>query len=159
MFQRDYIKNDTLAIRMLVTVMMNPLKLNPFVCAETPKAPIQRSFAGASVLAEVFHQKFVLSLPCYRQVSEWTRYGLRVSDKTLSNWIITASHDWLFPIYELLRHELVQHKVLHADETPYQILNRTEWEAKPLLSREFGYSVTIKSAGYPIAYYHADLHT
>lgn len=40
-------------------------------CAATPKAPIQRSFAGASVLAEVFHQKYVLSIPCYRQVSEW----------------------------------------------------------------------------------------
>lgn len=43
----------------------------PIRCAETPKAPIQRSFAGASVLAEVFHQKYVLSIPCYRQVSEW----------------------------------------------------------------------------------------
>lgn len=56
----------------------------PIRCAETPKAPIQRSFAGASVLAEVFHQKYVLSIPCYRQVSEWARYGLSVGDKTLS---------------------------------------------------------------------------
>ena len=43
------------------------------------------------MLAEVFHQKYVLSIPCYRQVSEWARYGLSVSDKTLSNWIIIAS--------------------------------------------------------------------
>lgn len=61
------------------------IEAKPICFAETPKAPIQRSFAGASVLAEVFYQKFVLSLPCYRQVSEWARYGLCVSDKTLSN--------------------------------------------------------------------------
>lgn len=47
------------------------IEAKPIRCAETPKAPIQRSFAGASVLAEVFHQKYVLSIPCYRQVSEW----------------------------------------------------------------------------------------
>lgn len=72
-------------------------------CAEAPKAPIQRSFAGASVLAEFLYQKYVLSIPCYRQVSESVRYGLRVSDKTLSNGIITASHDWLLPVYDLLK--------------------------------------------------------
>ena len=71
-------------------------------------------------------------------MSEWTRYGLRVSDKTLSNWIITASYDWLFPIYELLRHKLVQNKVLHADETPYQILNRMDGKQPPL-KQGFGY--------------------
>ena len=30
------------------------MKAKPIRCAATPKAPIQRSFAGASVLAEVF---------------------------------------------------------------------------------------------------------
>ncbi len=57
------------------------MEAKPIRCAQTPKARIQRSFAGASVLAEVFHQKYVLSIPCYRQVSEWARYGLSVSDK------------------------------------------------------------------------------
>ena len=40
-------------------------------CADAPKAPIQISFNRVSVLAKVFHQKYVLSIPCYRQVSEW----------------------------------------------------------------------------------------
>lgn len=47
------------------------IEAKPIRCAETPKAPIQRSFAGASVLAEVLYQKYVLSIPCYRPVSEW----------------------------------------------------------------------------------------
>ncbi len=53
--------------------------------------------------------------------------------KTLSNWIIIASHDWLRPIYDLLRKELVLNQVLHADETPYQILNRAD--GKPATSQ------------------------
>lgn len=132
------------------------IEAKPIRCAETPKAPIQRSFAGASVLAEVFHQKYVLSIPCYRQVSEWARYGLSVSDKTLSNWIVTTSYDWLLPIYERLRDELVQQTVLHADETPYQILNRADGKPATSQSRIWLFR-TIKNAQYPVAYYHADL--
>ena len=108
------------------------------------------------MLAEVFHQKYVLSIPCYRQVSEWARYGLSVSDKTLSNWIMIASHDWLRSIYDLLRKELVLNQVLHADETPYQILNRAD--GKPATSQaRFWLFRTIKNTEHPIAYYHADL--
>ncbi|MCU7207429.1 IS66 family transposase [Turicibacter sp. GALT-G1] len=132
------------------------IEAKPIRCAETPKAPIQRSFAGASVLAEVFHQKYVLSIPCYRQVSEWARYGLSVSDKTLSNWIMIASHDWLRPIYDLLRKELVLNQVLHADETPYQILNRADGKPATSQARVWLFR-TIKNTEHPIAYYHADL--
>ena len=42
----------------------------PIKCAAVPKAPIQRSFVGATVLAWLFHQKFDLSLPIYRQEKE-----------------------------------------------------------------------------------------
>ncbi|MGL4373223.1 MAG: IS66 family transposase zinc-finger binding domain-containing protein, partial [Turicibacter sp.] len=40
-------------------------------CAEVPKAVIRGSFVGASLLAEVIHKKFVLSVPFYRQVGDW----------------------------------------------------------------------------------------
>ena len=70
--------------------------------------------------------------------------------------MILASHDWLQPIYDLLQKELVQNKVLHADETPYQILNRMD--GKPATSQARIWLVrTIKNAEHPVAYYHADL--
>ena len=86
----------------------------------------------------------------------WKRYGLCVSHKTLLNWIITASHDWLLPIYGVLKQELIQNKVLHADETPYQILNRTDRKPATSQSRIWLFR-TIKNAEHPVAYYHADL--
>ena len=79
-----------------------------------------------------------------------------MSDKTLSNWIMIASHDWLRPIYDLLRKELVLNQVLHADETPYQILNRADGKPATSQARVWLFR-TIKNTEHPIAYYHADL--
>lgn len=128
----------------------------PIRCADVPKAPIQRSLASPSTLAWLFHQKFELSLPIYRQEKEWESYGLEVSRRTLANWIITAAHDWLAPIYHDLADELKNQEVLHADETHYQILRRPD--GKPATSEARIWLVrTIKDAKHPVIYYHADL--
>lgn len=50
----------------------------------------------------------------------------------------------------------MQNEVLHADETPYQILNRPD--RKPTNSQvRFLLFRTIKHAEHPVTYYHADL--
>ena len=67
-----------------------------------------------------------------------------------------ASHDWLRPIYDLLRKELVLNQVLHADEIPYQILNRADGKPATSQARVWLFR-TIKNTEHPIAYYHADL--
>ncbi len=125
-------------------------------CAEVPKGPIQRSLAGPTTLAWLFHQKFELGLPTYRQEKEWSYYGLEVSRKTLSNWIIRASFDWLEPLYKLFLDKLRQQEVLHADETYYQILNRPDGKSATSEARIWLIR-TIKDASHPIVFYHADL--
>lgn len=42
------------------------IESKPICCAETPKAPIQRSLARSSVLVWLLHQKLELNLPLYR---------------------------------------------------------------------------------------------
>ena len=124
--------------------------------AEVPKGPIQRSLSGPTTLAWLFHQKFELGLPTYLQEKEWSSYGLEVSRKTLSNWSILASFDWIEPLYKLFLAKLRQQKVLHADETYYQILNRSD--GKPATSEARIWLIrTIKDASHPIVFYHADL--
>lgn len=49
--------------------------------------------------------------------------GFPLSRATLSNWIIKTSEEWLIPVVEKLREELLKEKYLHADETPVQVLN------------------------------------
>ncbi|MGL4373284.1 MAG: IS66 family transposase, partial [Turicibacter sp.] len=123
---------------------------------QVPKAPIRGSFVGPSLLAEVIHKKFVLSVPFYRQVKEWVRHGLDVSRRTLSNWVIVGAHDWLIPLSDLLRDKLVQNEVLHADETRYQILNRLDGRDATSQARMWLFRTTVK-AKEPIVYYHAAL--
>jgi transposase len=93
---------------------------------KAPQPAIQRSIASPSVLAKVIYDKFVQYLPLYRQVKEWIRYGLDTNDKNLSNWVIRAAHDWLFPIYERMKSLMMAKSVLHVDETFAQIINRSD---------------------------------
>lgn len=93
---------------------------------KAPQPPIQRSIASPSVLAKVIYDKFAQYLPLYRQVKEWSRYGLDTNDKNLSNWVIHAAHDWLLPIYERMKELMMFKSVLHVDETYSQIIHRSD---------------------------------
>lgn len=100
-----------------------------------PKSPLLGSLASPSVLAWTIHNKFELSLPLYRQKSEWSFYGLELSDRTLANWVNNSLNDWGSPIYDLLHDYILEKSVLHADETVYQILRRSD--GKPATSESF----------------------
>jgi transposase len=97
--------------------------------AETPvvKTPkdqpvISGSFASPEAIAHIMAQKFVMGSPLYRQEQEMNRGGVMLSRQTMSSWILRASEDWLWPIYEELHRQLVLYNVLHADETTLQVL-------------------------------------
>ena len=83
---------------------------------------IPGSFASPEAVAHVMTQKFVMHAPLYRQAQELNRSGVKLSRQTMSNWVLTASADWLKPIYDELHKLLVQSAVLHADETTLQVL-------------------------------------
>ena len=134
----------------------NTVEATPIKSAPVPAAPIQNSLAGATVLAWLYHQKFELHLPLYRQVGEWLLYGLDVSRRTLANWVIVSAHDWLQPIYELLYLHLMKMSILHADETPWQIINRSD--GKPGTSEARIWQIrTTPTENRPVIYYHSAL--
>ena len=88
-----------------------------------PSAVMQHSYASASTVAWVIHQKYELAVPLYRQEKEWEALGVSLSRATMSNWIMICYRDWLSPIVELLHKKLLEQKYLHIDETPVQVLN------------------------------------
>ena len=97
---------------------------------ETPvaKAPREKniipgSFATPEAVAHIMTQKFVMGAPIYRQEQELNRQGIHLSRQTMSNWILRATEDYLTPVYEQLRKELLARDVLHADETTLQVLH------------------------------------
>lgn len=93
---------------------------------KAPQAAIQRSIAGATVLAKLIYDKFIQYLPLYRQVNEWERHGLLTNDKNLSNWVIRIAEDCLQPLYDMMKQLLTAKSVLHVDETYAQIINRSD---------------------------------
>jgi transposase len=131
-------------------------EVKPIKSAKVPDPVIQRSLAGASVLAWLLHQKFELHLPLYRQVDEWHLYGLEVSRQTLANWVIISATDWLKPLYDLLFSLMITVSILHADETKYQVINRSD--GKPGTSESRIWEVrTARDEEQPIIYYHSSL--
>jgi transposase len=94
----------------------------PIVKAPVPEALIKGSMASPSAVAHIMSQKYVMCAPLYRQEQEWKNHGLALSRQTMSNWVIRSTDDWLLPIYERLKGQLLMREILHADETTVQVL-------------------------------------
>lgn len=99
---------------------------------KTPMEPalIPGSYASAEAVAHFIVQKFVMGSPLYRQEQEWNRQGFMISRQTMSNQMIRCSEDWLTPVYDELHRLLLQHDLLHADETELQVLHEENRDAK-----------------------------
>ena len=95
----------------------------PIVKAPREKNIIPGSFATPEAISHIMTQKFVMGSPLYRQEQEFNRKGIHLSRQTMSNWILTATEDYLAPVYEQLHKELLKRDVLHADETTLQVLH------------------------------------
>ena len=54
--------------------------------------------------------------------SSWKQLGVTFSRTTMARWIIRCAEDWLEPLWDAMRKELLQREVLHADETVVQVL-------------------------------------
>ena len=67
---------------------------HPFIKkALTPTSLMNHSLASPSSVANVMYQKYVNSVPLYRQEKEWERMGLSLSRATMANWVICCSQD------------------------------------------------------------------
>jgi transposase len=89
--------------------------------APVPAAAIDKSIAGASVLANVVVAKYVDHQPLYRQESIYARMGVEISRSTQAGWIgqIDVSVE---PLVDRLASAVVAASGLQADETPVPVL-------------------------------------
>jgi transposase len=92
------------------------------VSADAPKGVFRNSLASPSMLADIIYKKYVTSLPLYRQEKELAKSGVNITRITLSNWVINGSKTYLKPIYEHMHTLLLAGSIVHADETPVEVL-------------------------------------
>jgi len=87
----------------------------------TLPAIIERGIAAPGLLAHVLIGKYADHLPLTRQREMLARSGVTLPVSTLSEWV-GATGFALQPLVDALRGELHRCSVLHADETPVQML-------------------------------------
>ena len=92
------------------------------VKAAVPSSLMSHSLASPSSVARVMYQKYVNSVPLYRQEKDWEQIGIALSRATMANWIIRCSEDYLIPVTEHLQKLLLKRDIIHCDETPVQVL-------------------------------------
>ena len=92
-----------------------------FKTAEDVPALIEKSLVSPSLLAHIMHQKFCNAMPLYRQEQDLKRMGIQISRQTMANWVI-AGAKLLQPLYEKMHEILLEESILHADETPLEVL-------------------------------------
>jgi transposase len=101
----------------------------PIIKAAAPLPLFFGSLASASLLAQVLCDKYLYHLPLYRQQAAFANDGLDLSRQTLANWVIRASEDWLYGIYDHLKQELVLSECIHVDETTLEVLKEPDRKA------------------------------
>jgi len=100
--------------------------------AAMPKQPIPKSMATPGLLAYVAVSKYQDALPLYRQETIFKRHGIDIPRATLANWMIKIGGDLFTPLINLMRDHLVSHRLVHYDETRYQVLNEPGKTAQSL---------------------------
>ncbi|PLX60034.1 IS66 family transposase [Sedimenticola selenatireducens] len=89
--------------------------------APVPPHVIDKGIPTTGLLAQVLVAKYADHLPLYRQERIFGRAGLTLPRSTLAEWV-GACGVQLQPLVDALREVLLQHPVLHADETPVSML-------------------------------------
>jgi transposase len=122
----------------------------PIVTAKMPAPVFPGSLASPSSMAYTMTQKYVESMPLYRQEKHLERFGIFISRQTLSNWILYGADTWLSLVYDQMRNHLLNQDILHADETTLQVLSEPDRRAT---SKSFMWLYRTGRMGPPIVLY------
>jgi len=91
--------------------------------ANKPPQPIEKSTAGASLLAQVIVAKWADHQPLHRQERMFERHGIQISRKTMGGWMAQCAK-LLDPLYQLMKKDLLGSKVIGTDDTSVKVLDR-----------------------------------
>lgn len=98
------------------------------VRAPMPKMPIPHSFATPSLLSYVINAKYTNATPLYRLEEDFAYLGAGISRQNMANWILNVHRRWLSSVHARMKEKLLEHDILHCDETRVQILKEPNRE-------------------------------
>lgn len=92
------------------------------VTAPMPVLPIAKSYAGATVLADIIIDKYVNHLPFYRQIEMFRQQGISIAPATINGWFQDVA-DLLRPAYYRLKELALDSDYIQSDETTIPVIN------------------------------------
>jgi transposase len=93
--------------------------------ASLPSLPIPKGNAGPGLISHIMIGKYMDHLPLYRQMQQFKRLDIEISDKTIGGWV-AAGCELLTPVYEKLMIRVQRSDYIQADETPIKVLDKTK---------------------------------
>jgi transposase len=93
--------------------------------AALPPRAIDRGNAGAGLLSHLLVSKYVDHLPIYRQVKQFKRWGIELSESTVYEWTASAVN-CVRAIYDLIVKKVIASGYIQVDESPIKVLQGSE---------------------------------
>ena len=84
---------------------------------------IKGSIATPSLVTGIMNAKYVNGMPLAGQEREFARYGLKLSTKTMANWIVSCADHYLKLVYDRMKEEFLKSRYIHCDETRLQVID------------------------------------
>jgi transposase len=92
------------------------------ITAPMPVLPIAKSYAGATLLADIVIDKYVNHLPFYRQIQMFKQQGISIAPATMNGWFGDVA-DLMRPAYYRLKELVLRSGYIQSDETTIPIIN------------------------------------
>jgi len=119
------------------------------VTAALPALPLAKSYAGATLLAELMIGKYVNHLPFYRQIQMFKQEGISLPAATINNWFRETA-DLLRPLYCRLKELVLESDYIQVDETTLPIVNNEKHKTVK------GYIWLVRSVMRDLEFFHYD---
>ncbi|MCW0484444.1 IS66 family transposase [Prolixibacteraceae bacterium A06] len=119
------------------------------VTAPMPVLPIAKSYAGASVLADIIIDKYVNHLPFYRQIQMFKQQGISISPATINDWFAEVA-DLMRPAWYRLKELVLASNYIQSDETTIPIIHNEKHQTVK------GYLWTVRAVMENLVFFHYD---
>jgi len=122
---------------------------SPIITAPMPLLPIPKSYAGASLLADILIDKYVNHLPFYRQIQMFRQQGISIAPATINGWFQDVA-DLMRPTWYRLRELVLGSDYIQSDETTIPIINNEKHQTIK------GYIWMIRAVMSELVFFHYD---
>ena len=118
------------------------------------ESPFGKAMIDSSVVADIASQRYVMSIPLYRQEQEYSRCGLYLPRQDMVRWL-RQGKNMFDPVLRLIDQYILSSEILRSDETPFNVLEIKN--EKPTLSKSTSYVWAISTGkGYHTAFHYME---